>query len=394
MIQQVEDAGFKVVDNVESADVYVLNTCTVTHIADRKARHLFQMTRRKNPQAKVIAVGCYAERAASELLASKCVDAVITKDEKSNLIQRMQELGKVDPVKLARTGQYSGHTRSFIKVQEGCTNYCSYCIVPFVRHNEQCLSPDLIVGQIRQRVSAGFREVVLTGTEIGRYRVRDTSLDGLLERILRETKIERLRISSLQPQEVTPVLVNLWQDRRLCPHFHLPLQSGSDTILKKMGRRYTIQEYRAALAMIRAQLPEAAITTDIMVGFPGESPEDFTETLDSSKKLRFARIHVFSYSPRQGTAAAIMPDPVKEEEKKRRSCILISHARQSMAEYCSHYTGRTLDVLIEGRKDSLWSGYTANYIKVFINCVNDVTNRIVPVRLTGKMKDGMKGELV
>ncbi|GAI26273.1 unnamed protein product, partial [marine sediment metagenome] len=267
------EAGYELVPSAEKADVYILNTCTVTHIADRKSRHLLRQARRQNPDARLVAIGCYAERSPQELAQIDGVDLVIGNEQKPHLLRRLQEseyLGS--PLSTRMSHHYNGcRTRAFIKVQDGCHNFCSYCIVPLVRRREESTPVDKIVAEVRQRVADGGKEVVLTGTEIGSYGGEGVNLKGLLERILAETDITRLRLSSLQPQEISPELINLWQDSRLCPHFHLSLQSGSDTVLGRMKRRYTIADYERAVALIRGAVPEAAITTDIIAGFPGET---------------------------------------------------------------------------------------------------------------------------
>jgi threonylcarbamoyladenosine tRNA methylthiotransferase MtaB len=280
-------------------------------------------------------------------------------------------------------------SRAFLKVQDGCDSFCAYCIVPFVRPNKVCLPAGEVVAQVKKRVSEGYKEVLLTGTEIGGWRDGGLNLADLLERILDETGIERLRLSSLQPQEVSPRLVGLWQNPRLCRHFHLSLQSGSDSVLKRMRRRYTTDGYRQAVLLIRSVVPDAAITTDVIVGFPGETDVEFAESLEFCKEIGFARIHVFSYSARPGTAASVMPGQVGDRVKKERSREMLKLAGESAAAFHKMFLGQTLTVLWEQQVDGLWNGLTDNYIRVYIKSDEDLTNRITEVKLEKQYKDGV-----
>ncbi len=304
LARQLAEAGCKIVDPDEKADIYILNTCTVTHVADRKSRHLLRMAHRNNPHARIIALGCYAERAANELSKIEGVDMVAGNEAKLNLQQLLVDHGFLKPCGMKSNSDHHNRTRSFIKAQDGCNNYCSYCIVPLVRGREKSLPPEQVIDEIKQRITDGYQEVVLTGTEIGRYQYGGMDLKGLLERILRDTDVRRLRLSSVQPQEISLELIRLWQNPRLCRHFHMSLQSGSDTVLQRMNRRYTSEDFSGAVGLIRSVIPDAAITTDIIVGFPGETDDEFQESYDFCRRMEFSRIHVFPYSPREGTGAA------------------------------------------------------------------------------------------
>jgi threonylcarbamoyladenosine tRNA methylthiotransferase MtaB len=387
-------AGFTLVQKAAQADIFLLNTCTVTHVADRKARHLLQMSRRLNPAVKMVVCGCYAERSAAELSTIAGVEMVIGNRAKDELVGQLQTLSGGNPAAAGPAATESGRVRSFIKAQDGCSSFCAYCIVPLVRGPEKSLPPEEIIQAVKERVSKGYQEVVLTGTEIGRYRCQGIDLKSLLARILRETAIQRLRLSSVQPQEITPELLDLWQDRRLCPHFHIALQSGSNTVLKRMRRLYTTEDYAEAVQHIRASVPDAAITTDVIVGFPGETDTEFADSLAFCRAMRFARMHVFTYSTRPGTAAAAMPDQVKEAVKKRHREIMLAEAGSSQDAFHALNAGRTLEVLCEGFKRKRWEGYTPNYVRVYIESKENLANRIVPVKLTVPVDDGMQGELV
>jgi threonylcarbamoyladenosine tRNA methylthiotransferase MtaB len=394
--RQFLDTGCKMVSPVEAADIYILNTCTVTHIADRKTRQKLRGYHRLNPEAKLVAIGCYAERSPAELQELDGVNLVIGNNDKSNTLQILKDAGYIGKGAEALTPslyENSRRTRAFIKVQEGCGNFCAYCIVPHVRSREASVPIDHVLEDIKQRVAEGYREVVLTGTEIGQYRDNGVNLTGLIERILSETGVTRLRLSSLQPSEVSPGLINLWRDRWLCPHFHLSLQSGSDGVLARMNRRYRVDGYRRTVALIRDVVPDVAVTTDVIVGFPGETEAEFLETLDFCEEMQFARIHVFPYSPRPGTAAAGMPDTVSAAVKKERSRRMLALAKDSLQRFIGHFLGQNREVLFEQKSGGIWSGLTGNYIRVYVKSGTDLTNQLLPVKLVRTYEDGILGEI-
>jgi threonylcarbamoyladenosine tRNA methylthiotransferase MtaB len=395
MAGQLAAAGYRIVPPAEEADIYILNTCTVTHVADRKSRQLLRQARRRNPSVRLVAIGCYAERAASELARIEGVELVLGNEQKwrlPELLELAEPLKK--PAAAPVMPDYSlQRTRAFLKVQDGCRKFCAYCIVPLVRSREASVPVSEVLAQVRERLAAGFKEVVLTGTEIGAYESEGVDLKGLLERLLAETAIPRLRLSSLQPHLISPGLIALWRDRRLCPHFHLSLQSGSDTVLKRMKRRYTPADYRRTVALIREAVPDAAITTDVIVGFPGETDTEFRETYDLCREMKFARIHVFPYSPRPGTAAAEMPHQVPEPVKKERSRQTLLLADESAQSFQRRFLGRIMEVLWEQQVGGIWSGLTGNYIKVYTKNGEDLTNRLLPVKLVKIYRDGVWGEI-
>jgi len=395
LAKQFAEAGYHLVSPVDRADVYILNTCTVTHIADRKARHLLRLAHRRNPDALVMATGCYAQRAPQELSQLEGVSFVLSNDEKPHLLRLLEESGRLANPTQDSTINPHTRTRSFIKVQDGCSSFCTYCIVPFVRGNEKSLPVDQIVAEVRHRTGDGYKEVVLTGTEIGSYNYNDVNLKGLLEHILAESDVTRLRLSSLQPQEISPELVKLWHDSRLCRHFHLSLQSGSDGVLKRMKRRYSVSDYQQAVSIIRALVPKVAITTDIIVGFPGETDKEFEESFNFCRQMGFARIHVFPYSPRQETQAAQMPNQIGDKVKKQRSEKMLALAEESAQKFNRQFLGKTMTVLWEKQSgDGIWSGHTDNYIKVYTRSDEDLTNKLLPVRLVEAYKDGVWGKMI
>lgn len=375
--------GFELVQHPAEADVYILNTCTVTHTADAKARHLLRMARRQNPDIFIIATGCYAQRAAAEIKAIAGVDCVVDNREKSNLLQGLKNIPQKEQNKIKQATEPAPfRTRSFLKIQDGCQNFCSYCIVPFVRSGETSEPSASIIDEIRQRTNEGYQEVVLTGTRVGGYYCEGLGLQGLLQRILDETKIPGVRLSSLQPQEISPALIKLWRDSRLCPHFHLSLQSGSAGVLKRMNRRYTPDEYRQAVELIRKEVAGVAITTDVIVGFPGETDAEFEESLEFCKQMGFARIHVFSYSPRSGTAAAKMAGQVQDKVKKERSRKMLALAEESAHKFRESFTGELMDVLWEKQTDDGdWTGITGNYIRVFAKSDRNLSNKKSTIKI-------------
>jgi len=385
LAHQLAQAGYWLVSAAEPADVYILNTCTVTHVADRKCRRRLRLAHRRNPDALVVAIGCYAERARYELAQIEGVDLVLGNSEKSNLLWLLEGSGRLSRPNFGQKGSTVAHadfrTRAFIKVHDGCNSFCSYCIVPLVRGREKSTPIDQAVAEVKHRVSEGYREVVLTGTKISSYNYKGVSLSGLLQRMLTEADVERLRLSSLQPEEISPELIGLWHDKRLCRHFHLSLQSGSDAVLGRMKRDYTVGDYQQAVALIRGMVPEAAITTDIIVGFPGETEAEFQESYELCRQMEFARIHVFSYSPRQGTQAALMPDQVDDRVKSERSQRMLALARESAQNFRQRFLGKTMPVLWEKQTDGGWSGLTDNYIRVCTRSSEDLTNKLLPVKL-------------
>lgn len=396
--RQLTAAGYKLVASGGKADIYILNTCTVTHVADRKSRQMLRQARRRNPAVKLVAMGCYAERTPRELAQIDGVNLVLGNEPKFNLLQHLQEIvypeqedfGAPD---LANPDYDGWRTRTFIKVQDGCNSFCTYCIVPFVRGREESVPVSQVVAELKQLVASGCKEAILTGTEIGSYRSSGINLSGLVERILAEADIARIRLSSLQPPEITPEFIALWRDQRLCPHFHLSLQSGSDTVLRRMKRRYATADYQQAIFLIRENVPDVAITTDVIVGFPGETEKEFQESFNFCRQMEFARIHVFSYSPREGTEAALMTLQVEAKVKKQRSQKMLTLAKKSSRSFSQRFVSKTMTVLWEKQAEGIWSGLTGNYIKVYTRSDTDLTNRLVAVKLESVWQDGMWGDI-
>jgi threonylcarbamoyladenosine tRNA methylthiotransferase MtaB len=391
-LSQLQDEGYEIVDSPQEADVYLVNTCTVTHVADRKARHFLRLARRQNPQALIVAAGCYAERAPEELKQLGVVDLILGNKEKEQLPSELAKLG----IKPNRFNHHpvSFRTRSLVKIQDGCNDFCSYCIVPYVRGRERSLPCRQILDEVKIKVVQGYLEVTLTGIKIGAYQDEGMNLTNLVRQILEDTGIRRLRLSSLQPMDLTADLISLWEDERLCPHFHLPLQSGSQGVLCRMRRRYSLNDYRKAISMIGEKIPDAAITTDILVGFPGETDEEFDESYHLCQTLPLAKIHVFSFSPRPGTLATKMPRQVDERKKRERSEQMIELSRRKAYTFRRKFLGREVSVLWENEiSPSVWRGLTANYLQVFTKSERDLTNKLLYANLIGDEDKGLRGEL-
>ncbi len=407
------DAGYRVVDWADGADVLVLNTCTITATADAKARQALRRARRANKTALVVATGCYAQRAADQLARVEGVSLVVGNTGKEQLVATVtaaldqtqrRRLSPISaggsspeksvtpkewtPLQLhSRTEPAQQRTRAMIKIQEGCDQVCAYCIVPKVRGRERSIHPDALMEQINQRIDQGCREVVLTGTQLGTYGfdLPACSLTLLLRRILMDTGISRLRVSSLQPQEITQDLLELWSDPRLCPHFHLPLQSGCDHILKSMRRRYDTFQFAAKVDLIRKMLPSAGITTDIIVGFPGEGEGEYRSSRDFARSMDFSDIHVFPYSPRPGTSAAYLKNSVKDKARKERAADMGQIGRRGFRRFRLGQLGSQRPVLWESGQaegfSTVWSGLTDNYIRVRTQSEADLQNLVTQTEL-------------
>lgn len=418
-------AGYVVVAPNDTADVFVLNTCTVTHVADRKARQSLRAVRRRLPAALIVATGCYPQRDPDAIAALPDVDIIAGNDRKRELVEIVgnalggslspygeREIPHVSEVRV-RAGAVTpapGNTRVFLAIQEGCNDVCTYCIVPRVRGRSRSVPAMTLVDQVQAAVEAGAQEVVLTGTQLGDYGLDDprprrpgwSPPDGsrdllakLLTRILSETAVERLRVSSLQPQDFTPALLAVWRDPRLCPHLHLPLQSGSDRILAAMRRRYGRDAYLRAIAAARAAIPGVAITTDVIVGFPGEMDADVAATLELCRMAGFAALHVFPYSPRTGTAAARLPDRVPDEVRRTRVEQALALGRQLSEDYRHGLTGSRVDVLWERPvvQDGIQvaTGLTGTHVRVYAKSANGPQGTVSTVKVERLHGDGVWG---
>ena len=413
--RQFSEAGYEPIESVADADVYVLNTCTVTANADAKARQALRAARRINPNAIIVATGCYPQRAADDLQKLDCVSLVINNATKHDLVTQTIKLHQQSsdyqsrkpqaPSGLLASNQSdietSGiyRTRAMIKIQEGCNQICAYCIVPKVRGRERSISTEYLIRQIVDLQNHGYQEIVLTGTQLGSYGfdLPNMDLTGLLERILLETDIPRIRVSSLQPQEITPALLSLWDNSRLCPHFHIPLQSGATQILQDMRRKYTTQLYAQSVDLIRSRVKNPGITTDLILGFPGEDESLFCQTLEFIQHIQFSDMHVFPYSRRPGTTAYYYENCIDADTKKTRTKLVLNIAEQQFNDFRQRQIGTVRPVLWESKvKDSesnVWSGLTDNYIRIYSENATDLKNHITNTRLLGFGPKGLIGQV-
>jgi len=397
--------GCRVIQRPAPADAYVINSCSVTHVADRKSRHLVRLARRLSPNAIVVLAGCYAASDQADLAERIGADLVVSNGDKASLAQELlSRLGDGSRCHVPLTPD-GFRTRAFVKIQEGCNEVCSFCVVPRTRGRERSVPIERVVAEVLARHAEGVQEVVLTGTQLGNYG-RDLGdpcgPTPLLAALLSCTAVPRLRLSSLQAQDIHQGLLRLWHDPRLCRHSHLPIQSGSDRVLAAMRRRYSGRQFLQAASLIRERVPDAAITTDVMVGFPGETEADFQETYRLCQEVGFAAIHVFPYSRRPGTAAALMSDQVPAPVKRHRLERMLALARSSADAFRARFHGRTMAVLWEEARPrrggrTLWQGLTDNYLRVYTDAEISAVgppggNRLLWTRLGRAAADGLWGE--
>ena len=403
MARQFLLAGYRVIDSIPDADIYVLNTCTVTATADAKARHALRSAYRANPDALIVATGCYSQRAQEELTNMNEVSLVVKNTEKASLVEIIdnQPISNKHQIKHLNFTNLSsqGRCRGMVKIQEGCNQVCSYCIVPTVRGRERSIKVTDLINQINQFTSEGYQEIVLTGTQLGSYGfdLKDASLPTLISSILSHTDIPRLRISSLQPQEINPTLLSLWQNTKLCPHFHLPLQSGSNKILKSMRRRYTAEEFLDTTNLIRDAVKNVAITGDLIVGFPGENELDFDSTIQLVSKVQFSNLHVFPYSQRPGTTAYYDKDQIPRTIKRDRVQKISEIVERDFANFRHKFIGTCRNVLWEAQKTTedlpLWKGITDNYIRVTTKSKINLRNTLTRTKLLSLENDCVLSEI-
>ena len=404
----LEEAGYEIVPFTQKADVYVINTCSVTNMADRKSRQMLHKAKKNNPDSIVVAAGCYVQTSEKEVLNDLSVDIVIGNDRKHDLVRLLEEYsldsvndtvddindGKHDFEELF-IDQTKEHTRAFIKVQDGCNQFCSYCIIPYARGRVRSRRFENVIAEVERLAANGFKEVVLTGIHLSSYGVDFEEATGLLELIqaVNAVKgIERIRLGSLEPKIVTEHFASeLSKLDKICPHFHLSLQSGCDATLKRMNRKYTTKEYERGCEILRKYFVHPAITTDVIVGFPGETEEEFEQTKAYLEHIHFYEMHIFKYSKRKGTRAAVMPDQIDEQIKAARSEKLIALGHDMSKEFRKFHIGKNEEVLFEekaviGDKE-YFVGYTKEYVKVAKKTDENLENQIVSGRISGMLTD-------
>lgn len=404
----LEEAGYEIVPFTQKADVYVINTCSVTNMADRKSRQMLHKAKKNNPDSIVVAAGCYVQTSEKEVLNDLSVDIVIGNDRKHDLVRLLEEYsldsvndtvddindGKHDFEELF-IDQTKEHTRAFIKVQDGCNQFCSYCIIPYARGRVRSRRFENVIAEVERLAANGFKEVVLTGIHLSSYGVDFEEAIGLLELIQAVNAvngIERIRLGSLEPKIVTEHFASeLSKLDKICPHFHLSLQSGCDATLKRMNRKYTTKEYERGCELLRKYFVHPAITTDVIVGFPGETEEEFEQTKAYLEHIHFYEMHIFKYSKRKGTRAAVMPDQIDEQIKAARSEKLIALGHDMSKEFRKFYIGKNEEALFEekaviGDKE-YFVGYTKEYVKVAKKTDENLENQIVSGRISGMLTD-------
>ncbi len=430
MQQNLQKNGFEIVEFEQKSDIYIINTCSVTNMADRKSRQMLHRAKKCNPNALVVAVGCYVQADAFHIAQDESIDLLVGNNLKKNIaeilnrykketIEMPEEASEEEKNFLRKTlnnttivdvkkvefeddtmETTAEHARAYIKIQDGCNRFCSYCIIPYTRGRVRSRKPESILKEIRDLTKKGYREFVLTGIHISSYGLdfeEKNPQKYLLELIKNIDAIEgvaRIRIGSFEPMILSEEFVEgLASCPKLCPHFHISLQSGCDATLKRMNRRYTTEEYRQRVAVLRKHFPHCAITTDVIVGFPGETEEEFKETEKFLEEIAFAEMHIFKYSRRRGTKADVMPDQIAEQVKTKRSDCLLTLAERLTMEYRQSFLGEEVSVLLEEEKllegQKYWIGYTPEYIKVALLSQGDARNTQIEARLEKILEDGL-----
>ena len=407
--------GYEVTEFTEVADVYVINTCTVTNMGDKKSRQIISRARRLNPDAIIAVVGCYSQIAPKEVSAIDGVDVVLGTRNKGDVVYyvnkaRDEQTAQIYVESVLRNKkfealnieEYQDKTRAFLKIQDGCNRFCAYCIIPYSRGSVCSKEPRQVLDEINKLSEHGFKEIILSGIHTASYGLDldgEITLVDLLEEIEKLDGIERVRIGSIEPAFFTPEVVEKIKNmKKLCPQFHLSLQSGCNATLKRMNRRYTAEEYERIVNILRENIKDVSITTDVIVGFPGETEEEFNETYEFLKRIKLTKTHVFKYSPREGTKAATMPNQLDGTVKDKRSKALIELNNKNEGDFTKSIVGRVMDVLIEQPvkgKDDVYEGYTRNYVKVEVKGIEEnLKGRIVNCKIEEALGDYAVATLV
>lgn len=409
MIELLKEAGMTAVSFEEKADVYLINTCSVTNMADKKSRQMIHRAKKLNPDAVVIAAGCYVQAAKDKLMEDDRISIIIGNNKKKDIVQILEdylEIGVTDEgmLDIAAEKEYEPltinstleHTRAYVKIQDGCNQFCSYCIIPYVRGRIRSRELASITEEVERLAQTGVKEIVLTGIHISSYgkdKENEVGLADVIDAISKIESIERIRLGSLEPGIITDTFIDrIVDNKKVCPHFHLSLQSGCNTVLKRMNRKYTCEEYFEKCEMLRKAFDRPALTTDVIVGFPGETDEEFQETVDYLTKLNLYEMHIFKFSPRQGTVAAGMRDQIGPEIKNQRSDVLLTLSEKNKHAYEASFRGETLEVLVEEKVrrngKNGYRGHTERYIDIFVEeeCMHricgreaDIINHIVQI---------------
>ncbi|MCC0642887.1 tRNA (N(6)-L-threonylcarbamoyladenosine(37)-C(2))-methylthiotransferase MtaB [Clostridioides sp. ZZV14-6150] len=412
MLELFEKDGYEQVNSEEYADVYVINTCTVTHMSDRKSRQYIRRVKKKNSDAIIAVVGCYSQVSPEEILDIEEVNLVMGTNDRRKIVE---EIRKIDASKKVSTvddimkvkafeeieiSQTNGKTRAFMKIQDGCDRFCTYCIIPYARGRVRSRDIDSIVDEVKKLAKNGYKEIVLTGIHVASYgkdlKDKNIKLLDVIKQINEIDAIERIRLSSVEPILFTDEFVNeVLKMEKVCPHYHLSLQSGCDETLKRMNRRYTTLEYKTIVDRLRDKMPNVAITTDVIVGFPGETNEEFKQTYEFLKDIELSQMHIFKYSPRKGTPAATMENQIDPQIKHFRSEQLLNLSKENFNKFATKFIGSELDVLfeqnIEGNK---FEGLTSNYIRVVVESDKNIQGQILKVKINDVKNEYVEGILL
>lgn len=410
MKQQFENHGYELVEFDEIADIYIVNTCTVTNMSDKKSRQILRRTKEVNPNSILVVTGCYAQVAKSELEQIKDIDIILGNNEKNKIVEYIEQymIKKQKEEIITDVMQqkefldfgcttHTDKTRAVIKIQDGCDRFCSYCIIPYARGRVRSRNIQNIIEEVTQIAENGIKEIVITGIHIASYGKdfkEKIGLIDLLEALNQVEDIQRIRLGSLEPTIITKEFITRLQKlEKICHHFHLSLQSGCDQTLQRMNRRYTTKEFEQSTILLKQAYPDVALTTDIIVGFPGETKEEFEQTYEFLKKIMFYKMHIFKYSPRKGTKASQMPNQIDGNKKEERSNYLIELSDKNQKEQNSKYIGKVVTVLIEETEGEYVKGHTSNYIVVYVKTQQKLENTIQSILIEGIVKDGLYGKI-
>ncbi len=407
MIEQFIKENYEIVDFENVSDIYVINTCTVTNMSDRKSRQVIRRAKQLNPKSILAVTGCYAQVAAKELEKIEEIDLIVGNTEKKDIVKIVENYNnKINMTDINNqkefvdfgTTTYTEKTRAVIKVQDGCNNFCSYCIIPYAKGRVRSRELESVIDEVKSVVQKGIQEVVITGIHIASYGIdfKDSNirLIDLLEEINKIDELKRIRLGSLEPNVITDEFVErLKKVDKICNHFHLSLQSGCTETLKRMNRKYTAEDFEKVVERLRKAFQNVALTTDIIVGFPGETEEEFKTTYEYLKKIKFCKMHVFKYSQRKGTRAAVMPNQIDGSAKEKRSRMLIELSNKNEKEFLDKYIGKEVKVLFEQEENGHMKGHTSNYMVVKVEEKN-IENKIIKVKIIGEDGLELKGEIM
>lgn len=403
MTELFKKASYEVVDHEDYADVYVINTCTVTNMSDRKSRQFIRRSKKINPNSIIAVVGCYSQVAPEEILDIEEVNVVMGTNDRNKIVEIIEGITKEDKISTVddimkvrefeemQIKEVRGKTRAFLKIQEGCDRFCSYCIIPYARGPVRSRLLDNIISEVKDLASNGFKEIVLTGIHVASYGkdLGNVNILDVLKEIHKIEGIERIRLSSVEPLLMSDEFIDeIASMKKICPHFHLSLQSGCDETLKRMNRKYNTTQYRDIVKKIREKIGNVAITTDVIVGFPGETDEEFEKTYEFLKEIELSQMHVFKYSPRKGTPAASMKEQIDPKIKQIRSEKLMNLSNENNNEFMNEFSNSTVSVLFEAKlENGYYEGLTSNYIRVLSKSDENIEGKILNVNLINT-KDG------